>query len=35
VLIDTTDLTLDAVIEAITRLARERSALAGAGETSN
>lgn len=35
VLIDTTELTLDAVIEAITRLARERSALAGAGETSN
>jgi len=36
VLIDTTDLTLDAVIETITRLARERStALAGAGETSN
>jgi CMP/dCMP kinase len=35
VLIDTTDLTLDEVIEAITCLARERSALAGAGETGN
>jgi CMP/dCMP kinase len=35
VLIDTTDLTLDEVIGAITRLARERSALAGAGEAGN
>ena len=35
VLIDTTDLTLDEVIESITGLARERSALAGTGGTSN
>jgi cytidylate kinase len=35
VLLDATDLTLDEVIDAITRLARERSALACAAETSN
>ena len=35
VLLDATDLTLDEVIDTITRLARERSALACAGETRN
>jgi CMP/dCMP kinase len=35
VLLDATDMTLDEVIDTITRLARERSALACAGETSN